>query len=180
MKKDNEFYFWDLYEIEKNISKISFMKFLDYTLETKGSKAVLNVLKVSGYFISYKDKVDEKNISNTIYIYRRVLRNSEWTNGRIWEDDAILCGTRNHADEVGSYRQYFWSIRGEERKEVSGFSWGRRIPSIDGFGAACTLWDYRNYQKINTILIKISVESCRIRANIWEIYEFLLEFLCGY
>lgn len=77
MKKDNEFYFWDLYEIEKNISKISFMKFLDYTLETKGSKAVLNVLKVSGYFISYKDKVDEKNISNTIYIYRRVLRNSE-------------------------------------------------------------------------------------------------------
>lgn len=60
MKKSYED--WDLYDFEKKIEKDSFISFLEYVFENGGGSKVIEILKASGYFISYKDKVniDEK------------------------------------------------------------------------------------------------------------------------
>lgn len=49
---------WNLYDFEKQIKKDSFISFLEYVFENDGMSKVIEILKASGYFISYRDKVD--------------------------------------------------------------------------------------------------------------------------
>ena len=53
MKKIYEY--WGLYDYEKQVKKDSFISFLEYVFENDSMSKVIEILKASGYFISYSD-----------------------------------------------------------------------------------------------------------------------------
>lgn len=53
---------WDLYYLERCVQNDKLVELLEYILKENGQKKVMEVIKASGYFISYSENVDRRNV----------------------------------------------------------------------------------------------------------------------
>lgn len=58
MKK--EYLNWNIFDLEKEVGKTSFLNLLEYILENNNPLAVMEAIKASGYFVSYSEVRDSK------------------------------------------------------------------------------------------------------------------------
>ena len=55
---------WDLYYLEKSVKDNKLVELLELILIEKGQKSVMEIIRASGFFISYSEDIDNKNVCN--------------------------------------------------------------------------------------------------------------------